>query len=129
MKQKRTEPSKKCKIGKGIINSAINLLPFEMHLPGYQYCGPGTKLKKRLKRGDPGINKLDKACRLHDMAYDMYPKSNDRRLADEMLMEKAIGRSMAKDASFGEKTAALSVAGLIKAKTAVGAGLKKIKKN
>lgn len=54
----------KCKIrGGGIVDSAINSLPFEMHIPGYQYCGPGTKLKKRLARGDPGINPLDKACK------------------------------------------------------------------
>ena len=25
--------------------------------PGYQYMGPGTHLAKRLKRGDPGINR------------------------------------------------------------------------
>jgi len=30
------------------------------HWPGYQYLGPGTHLKKRLARGDPGINRLDK---------------------------------------------------------------------
>lgn len=29
------------KHGKGIINSAINHLPIEMHVPGYQFCGPG----------------------------------------------------------------------------------------
>ena len=37
-----------------------------MHLPGYQYCGPFTKLEKRLKRGDPGINKDDKAFKKYD---------------------------------------------------------------
>ena len=26
-----------------------------MHIPGYQYCVPGTKLTKRLACGDPGI--------------------------------------------------------------------------
>jgi len=34
--------SKKEKIGRGIINSLINSLPFEAHVPGYQFCGPGT---------------------------------------------------------------------------------------
>jgi len=29
----------------------------EFHWPGYQYMGPGTHLEKRLKRGDPGINR------------------------------------------------------------------------
>lgn len=39
--------------GKGLVDTVINKLPIELHLPGYQYCGPGTKLEKRLTRGDP----------------------------------------------------------------------------
>ena len=34
-----------------------------MHLPGYQYCGPFTKLKKRLERGGILIIRVDKACK------------------------------------------------------------------
>lgn len=41
----------------------------EWHWPGYQYMGPGTHLKKRLKRGDPGINRLDRLAKAHDIAY------------------------------------------------------------
>ncbi|XP_074096719.1 uncharacterized protein LOC141525915 [Cotesia typhae] len=37
---------------KGLFNNIINKLPLELHIPGYQYCGPGTKLAKRLARGD-----------------------------------------------------------------------------
>ena len=55
--------------GKGLGNKIINNLPFELHLPGYQYCGPGTKLTEPLARGDPGINPLDAACKDHDIAY------------------------------------------------------------
>ncbi|KAK9754610.1 hypothetical protein QE152_g1138 [Popillia japonica] len=43
------------KQGGGVLNSLINNLPVELHLPGYQYCGPGTKLQKRIARGDPGL--------------------------------------------------------------------------
>lgn len=58
---------KKSPTGKGFVNNMIDGLPFEMHLPGgYQYCGPGTKLDERLKRNDPGINELDRACKQHD---------------------------------------------------------------
>ncbi|CAK1599126.1 unnamed protein product [Parnassius mnemosyne] len=57
------------KKGSGIINKVIDNLPFELHLPGYQFCGHGTKLQKRLLKGDRGINKLDEACMLHDIAY------------------------------------------------------------
>lgn len=51
-----------------LLNWLINHLPFELHLPGYNYCGPGTKLIKRLKRGDKGVNKLDEYCKEHDIA-------------------------------------------------------------
>lgn len=27
-----------------ILNSAIDLLPIELNVPGYQYCGPGTNV-------------------------------------------------------------------------------------
>ena len=49
--------------GFGIVNTLINKLPFELHVPGYNYCGPGTKLEKRLKRGDKGINPLDELAK------------------------------------------------------------------
>ena len=39
----------------------------EFHWPGYQYMGPGTHLQKRLKRGDPGINRLDRIAKQHDI--------------------------------------------------------------
>lgn len=58
------------KKGAGILNTLINKLPIELHLPGYRFCGPGTKLRKRLARGDTGINPLDEACKIHDIAYD-----------------------------------------------------------
>ena len=45
--------------GSGLFNKLLNKLLIELHVPGYQYCGPGTKLSKRLTRGDPGINNLD----------------------------------------------------------------------
>ncbi|KYN21095.1 hypothetical protein ALC57_06540 [Trachymyrmex cornetzi] len=39
------------------LNRAINALPFESHIPGYQFCGPGTRLTKRLARGDVSIGR------------------------------------------------------------------------
>ena len=41
----------------------------EFHWPGSQYMGPGTHLKKRLARGDPGINRLDGIAKAHDIDY------------------------------------------------------------
>lgn len=62
----------------------------ELHLPGYQFCGPGTKVFKRLRRGDKGINELDKACKLHDIEYMMYAGDNEGiKNADKKLRKRA----------------------------------------
>ena len=104
-----------------VINRAIDALPLELHIPGgYQYCGPGTKLKERLSRGDPGINKLDQACKDHDIAYSKDSDSAKRSIADRVLAEKAWQRVTSSDASIGERTAALAVTAAMKGKTAFG---------
>lgn len=106
-----------------VLNKAIDLLPFEAHLPGgYQYCGPGTKLAKRLARGDKGINPLDAACKIHDIAYSKSSDSESRKKADGELAERAWQRFKASDSSLGEKTAAWAVTTAMKAKTALGGG-------
>lgn len=113
-----------CKEGLGLVNTLINNLPFEAHLPGgYQYCGPGTKLQERLRRGDPGINLLDKACKEHDIAYSQSANLQDRHTADKILQERAWSRVKAKDAKLGEKTAAWLVTNTMKAKRKFGMGL------
>lgn len=120
-----TSKSNNKKRGRGLLNSLINKLPFELHIPGYNFCGPGTKLEKRLLRGDKGINLLDEACKEHDIAY---LKSNDiksRHIADQLLSEKAIARFKDKNASFGEKSAALGVGSIMKVKRKFGMGLKR----
>jgi len=111
-----------------LLNQAIDALPIELHLPGgYNYCGPGTKLKERLKRGDRGINKLDEACKEHDISYSKHSDSESRSIADRVLAEKAWQRLKSSDASLGERAASLAVATAMKAKTAVGGGRKKRK--
>ena len=108
-----------------VLNRAIDILPTELHLPGYQYCGPGTDLKTRLARGDPGINKLDSACKLHDIAYSKFSDSKNRSIADRELAERAWERVKASDSSFGEKAAAWTITNIMKAKNKLGAGRKK----
>src|SRR5436190_19199404 len=104
-----------------VVNRAIDALPIELHLPGgYQYCGPGTKLKERLARGDTGINKLDQACKEHDIAYSKNSDSSKRSIADRALAEKAWQRVTSSDAGLGERTAALAVTAAMKGKTAFG---------
>ena len=58
-----------------LLNKAINNLPLEMHLPGHNFTGPCTKLKKRLnqdltpKKWSKPVNRLDKAAYHHDICY------------------------------------------------------------
>jgi Phospholipase A2-like domain len=112
------------KIGGGLLNHVINALPVELHIPGYQFCGPGTRLEKRLARGDPGINPLDAACREHDIAYSRSNDLTERHAADNKLAAKAQTRIVAKDSSLGERAAATAVWAAMKAKTKLGMGLK-----
>lgn len=113
-------------VGKGLVNSLINKLPVELHLPGYQFCGPGTKLAKRLSRGDRGINKLDSFCREHDIAYSQNKSLEERHKADRELENRAWERVKSDDAKFGEKAAAWLVTNTMKAKRKLGMGVKPV---
>ena len=108
---------KKKKEGGGIGYKLMNIVPFGAHLTGYQYCGLGTELKKRLNRGDLGINPLDAACCLHNIEYSKDKTLGEtRKIADRSLAEKAEERLYSKDATLGEKTSALIVANAMKLK-------------
>ena len=63
----------------------------EWHWPGYQYLGAGTQLQKRLKRGDTGINRLDKLAKQHDIEYSRAKSLMDKWKADDKMI-KAIKR-------------------------------------
>ncbi|KAJ8914021.1 hypothetical protein NQ315_012044 [Exocentrus adspersus] len=110
------------KSGSGILDSIINNLPVELHIPEYRFCRPGTKLAKRLSRGDVGINGLDEACKEHDIGYSREKNLEQRHKADQNLGEKALKRFKSSNASIGEKAAALAVATAMKVKTKLGMG-------
>lgn len=119
--------TRKCtssKTGKGFVNFLINSLPVEAHVPGYQYCGPGTKLKNRLEHGDKGINPLDAACRDHDIVYATSKNLDDRHKADKVLENRAWERFKAKDTPRKEKLVAYAVTNAMKAKRKIGMGCK-----
>lgn len=50
------------------------------HLPGYRYCGPGTEDFTATP-----INELDRACRVHDLAY-MNSRSREKRMAADLVL-------------------------------------------
>ena len=61
--------------GGSLLNKAINDLPFKMHLPGHNFTGPGTKLKKQLnldltpKNWSMPVYRVDKVAYHHDICY------------------------------------------------------------
>ena len=57
------------------LNSLVNKLPFEMHLPVHNFTDPGTKVYKRLNSdGTPKewsipINRVDNEAYHHELCY------------------------------------------------------------
>ena len=82
--------------GGSLLNKAINNLPFEMHLPGNNFTGPGTKLNKRLnpdltpKKWSKPINRIDKAAYHHDLCY---LKNNDTATRNAVCDKKYVKRT------------------------------------
>ena len=72
----------------GNIQKKIEKLGIEFHpfsiskRKWYQYLGPGTFLKKRLARGDPGINRLDRIAKQHDIDYSNAKNIRNKWKAD-----------------------------------------------
>ena len=59
----------------------------EFHWPGYQFIGPGAHLEKRLKRGDPGINRLDKIAKQQVIDYSRVKNLRNKHAADRKLIK------------------------------------------
>lgn len=104
----------KTKKGEGIADKFIEKLPVELHLVDfsdgilkpkrYNFCGPGTKLDKRLNAdGTPKpwskpINKLDQGCMAHDLVYT----SSDPKVRDDGDAKlKAVAKEVLADSSSG----------------------------
>jgi len=68
--------------------------PGEMHLPGHNFTGPGTKLDKRLnsdgtpKAWSKPVNRVDSAAYRHDLAYARYKDTAKRITADRNMMKE-----------------------------------------
>ena len=117
------------KEGSGLLNDIINNLPFEVHVPGYQYLGPGTKLYKRLKEGDQGINDLDRAAMKHDIFYRDHKDTKSRNeIADKELQDEALKIVLSNDEPITERLVALPTAGAMWLKRKFGMGLEKYEK-
>ena len=118
--------------GKGFINSAIDFLGqkgVDLTLPTYFWCGPGTDVAKNLREGVQSKNLLDSACKEHDLAFYNSKDPEVRRKADKVLIEKAWSRVTDKNTPLEERLTSYLVTNLMKAKVAMGGGLRKSLKN
>lgn len=111
----------------GVLNTLINKLPVELHLPNYNWCGPSTKVQRRLLSRDEGINPLDEAFKVHDLIYHQFKDKETRQKSDKVLIDKAWQRFKSKNASIAEKTAAWIVTNAMKAKVHTGMGARRRK--
>ena len=73
-----------------VLNKA---LPFEKHLPGTNYVGPGTRLDLKLDENEnpkPGFeptDRIDAAALKHDLAYKHASDLKSRNVADRQLLK------------------------------------------
>lgn len=67
----------------------------EMHMPGMNFCGPGTNVRMRLRNGVQPMDALDKACLQHDLVTEIRGPNTGRgkpaayRAADRKLLRRA----------------------------------------
>ena len=104
-------------------------MPFEMHLPGHNFTGPGTNLKKRLnpdltpKKWSKPVNRIDKAAYHHDICYLKNMDTKTRNdVCDKNMLEEL---STIPSPSIKERAERKLVSSLIGTKKYFGMGAKK----
>ena len=122
----KTQFIKRDATGGSFLNSCVNKLPFEMHSPGHNVTGPGTKLYKRLNSdGTPKewsipINRVDNAAYHHDLCYS---KHDDTKTRNEVCDKKMLGELRGiVNPTLRERIDKSIVGKLIKAKVIFGLG-------
>lgn len=110
--------------GAGMFNTYLNNLQTELHVPGFNYLGPGTKLEKRLIRGDKPTSNLDKLAMDHDIYYSKHKSAKERHVADKILEEKAWEIVKDPNESLKQRSVAYLTTNAMKIKRHLGLGLK-----
>lgn len=68
--------------------------PGELPIPGMNFAGPGTNLDRRLtstgayKDWSKPVDRVDNAAYLHDLAYQNFPDTATRNVADKIMLEQ-----------------------------------------
>ena len=117
---------KKGAAGESFLNTLVIKLPFEMHLLGHNFTGPGTKLYKRLnpdgtpKEWSIPINRVDNAAYHHDLCYSKHDDTKTRNEAcDKTMLDELNGIV---NPTLRERIDKSIVGNLIKAKVKFGLG-------
>ena len=72
----------------------LQTFPGEMHIPGMNYAGPGTRLDYRLnddgtpKQFSKPVDRVDQAAYIHDLAYNEYSDIANRNIADREMVQQ-----------------------------------------
>ena len=126
-KKTKTQFTKRDATGRSFLNSLVNKLPFEMHLPGHNFTSPGTKLYKRLNSdGTPRqwsipINRVDNAAYHHDLCYSKHDDTETRNMVCDKTMRVELRGIV--NPTLRERIHKSIVGKLIKAKVNFGLGL------
>ena len=101
--------------------------PGEKHLPGYQYCGPGTRLDIRLDEndrplsGEEPINRVDQTCYRHDLDYRNAEEDlSEKHEADRIMLQQL---NLITNPALRERLDRLLIKGIINSKLKLGVGV------
>ena len=91
----------------------------ELHLPGHNFTGPGTRLVERLEGGGPQsrpVNAVDELSLDHDIYYHLAESQTDIARADLRYITGAMRIAVAPGSTVRERAEAVVVGTVIGAK-------------
>ena len=102
-----------------------DLLSGEKHVPLYingkfvsaNFAGPGTKLEKRLKRGDKPLSETDKVAMAHDLRYSLATSGQEIANADKLMLNKL---KTVKDSAINKYPSSLGISAKYMAEKLIG---------
>jgi len=100
----------------------------EMHLPGMNFAGPGTRLDLRLdssgrpKSDSLPIDRVDEAAYRHDMSYAAFPDTKTRNVADRVMVSEL---DEIPNSTLRERTERAIIKPILSTKAKFGLGTKK----
>ena len=105
----------------------LQKFPGELHIPGMNFAGPGTRLDYRLNDdGSPKVwskpvDRVDQAAYYHDLAYNEYKDTENKNIADREMLQQL---DSIEKPSFREKIEMAIIKPIISTKQRFGLGLK-----